>query len=259
MKNRITKVDILILAILPLAATLISILFQANLLASTILFFGVPCLWLGYKQPQKVPKALLFSIVLVLPVFVIGDYIATLDKAWYITATVFSVRAFGILTYEEIIWGILGTTMAVLFYENYLDKPSKKESHTGFRYFAGAIFVMIALFLVVNTLAPALLQVNYAYLIFGTLFEALPLIVFVYRYPKKLTQILTVLGYFTYVCLLHELVQLQLNNWSFPGTHFIGWIEIIGYRFPLEELVFFVMILAAAVVVYYEIFDDDRK
>jgi len=57
----------------------------------------------------------------------------------------------------------------------------------------------------------------------------------------------------------YELTALHLGLWSFPGEHFIGWVDILGYRFPFEEFFFFIVLASIAGLAYYEFFDDDQK
>ncbi|HBC45391.1 TPA: hypothetical protein DCZ81_04450, partial [Candidatus Collierbacteria bacterium] len=65
--------------------------------------------------------------------------------------------------------------------------------------------------------------------------------------------------YFFVLSFLFEITAIQLNQWSFPGNHFIGWVEIFGYRFPIEEFFFYFIMCSVGAISYYEFFDDDRK
>lgn len=51
----------------------------------------------------------------------------------------------------------------------------------------------------------------------------------------------------------------MLGQWTFPGDQFIGWVNMLGVRFPFEELLFWFMLAAIGILSYYEFFDDNRK
>jgi hypothetical protein len=62
-----------------------------------------------------------------------------------------------------------------------------------------------------------------------------------------------------YLALMFELTGLELQLWTFPGTHFIGWVDLLGYKFPFEEFFFWFVLSAITILSYYEFFDDNRK
>ena len=65
-------------------------------------------------------------------------------------------------------------------------------------------------------------------------------------------------GIFFVISLAYELVALQLSQWQFNGTQYIGWIELLGHGFPFEELLWLIFAVPAFICVY-EYFVDDRK
>lgn len=66
--------------------------------------------------------------------------------------------------------------------------------------------------------------------------------------------------YFFFFSLVYELTALTLGQWSFPAENqFIGFVEFLGLRFPLEEFIFWIMLGTSATLVLYEFFNDDRK
>ena len=64
--------------------------------------------------------------------------------------------------------------------------------------------------------------------------------------------------YFVALGLSQELTGLRLKYWSFPGTHYIGWVTIINYKFPMEELLFWIIIFSTCVLCYFEFMDDNH-
>ncbi len=255
------KLDLLLLVLFPVLALTASLVLNTNYLITTLLFFGLPAIYLSIRNPKPLFRSLIFSVILTTPVFLVGDYIATISGAWAITGTSFSFRILGILPVEDIIWGILGSHMAIMFYEHLLNK-SHTKSHIfdkRMRYLIIPIVIIIGVFLITYIINPLALQIPYAYLVLAGIFEGLALISFFRTFPRLTSKLIKVGAYFFYVCFLLEITALQLGHWSFTTNNFIGWIEVASYKFPLEELIFFIMLLAMAVIAYYEYFDDDRK
>ena len=98
-------------------------------------------------------------------------------------------------------------------------------------------------------------------LIFGSelFFFIVPAITFLSLFPRLLSKYVKTASYFFLLSILFELTGLQLNQWTFPGSNFIGWVELFGHRFPFEEFFFGFVMGAISVLTYYEFFDDDRK
>lgn len=127
------------------------------------------------------------------------------------------------------------------------------------KYLIWPVVILLLLFLLVLVTKPELLMIKYAYFWLGLLFFLLPAITFISFFPRLLSKYIKTASYFFLVSVLAELTGLQLNQWTFPGQHFIGWVELFGYRFPFEELFFWFIIGAISILSYYEFFDDDRK
>jgi hypothetical protein len=66
-------------------------------------------------------------------------------------------------------------------------------------------------------------------------------------------------AYFFYLSFLYEILAIHYGWWGFHSENFIGWFSILGTKFPLEELVWWIMLFALAVLSCYEYFDDDEK
>jgi hypothetical protein len=86
-----------------------------------------------------------------------------------------------------------------------------------------------------------------------------PLILFLLRFPRFLSRFVVIGVYFFFVLLVYEITALQIGLWSFPGSHFIGWVNLFGYSFPIEEFAFWMMFATLSVLAYYEYFADDRR
>ena len=155
--------------------------------------------------------------------------------------------------------GLLWALFAVLFYEHFFDRSHSPRFPKSYNKLLYLFAVLIAGVFITYFINPALLVIPYFYFWVSVIFVVIPLIWFLYSRPKFLSR-LTVAGvYFFIVLLLFELAALAVGLWTFPGTHFIGWVELFGYSFPMEEFVFWMMFATPSLLAYYEFFADDRK
>jgi len=258
-EKNLKKLDIFLLIFLPVFATAVSLLIKANFLISTLLFFGLPSLWLSYRTPHRISKTLLFSAIFSIPAGIIIDYIATLDGSWYVPTTIFPFRLLGVIPIEDLIWGFFLTYTIVIFYEHFLDKGKHELIDKKMKYFILPTILVLIIFFLLYFINQDLLRIKYAYLILGVVLILLPSITFLSFFPKLISKYTKTACYFFILAFMFELTGLQLNQWTFPGQNFIGWIEILGHRFPFEEFFFWFVMVAIAILSYFEFFDDTRN
>ena len=258
-QSLLKKVDIILLVLLPIISVVASLVFKANFLQSILLFFGLPSLWLSIRTPHKIKKTFLFSLILSIPFGVFIDYIAILDASWYVPTTVFPFRLLGIVPIEDLIWGFFIIYSTVIFYEHFLDKGKHNLVDKKMKYLVWPLVILLLCFFMVLVTKPELLVIPYAYFWVGTLFFFLPTVTFLSFFPRLLSKYVKTASYFFLLSALAEFTGLQLNQWTFPGNNFIGWVELFGYRFPFEEFFFWFIMGSISILSYYEFFDDDRK
>ncbi|HBV01037.1 MAG TPA: hypothetical protein DEF00_01420 [Candidatus Taylorbacteria bacterium] len=247
----------------PIAASFLSFLFNAGVLLSTALFFGVPALYLSYRCKKHIAKAALFSLLVTVPVATIVDYIMEHTRGWRLPSSVFgSFRLFGYVTIEQYIWLFLYVYLVVMFYEAFLESPHRAgdRRHPRLKWLFIALAAPLGVFLAVLAVNHSLLAIDYFYLKFGVLMIAAPVIFLVFRLPALLGRILKAGAYFFFLSLIYEVTALALRQWEFPAENqFIGMISVFGMRFPFEEFFFWILLGAVAALAYYEFFDDDRQ
>lgn len=86
----------------------------------------------------------------------------------------------------------------------------------------------------------------------------IPVIYVVNNRPRLLAKFLKTSAFFFALYLIYELTALELGQWYFPGQY-VGWVELRGVRFPLEELFFWMILSAFTILALYEGFVDDEK
>lgn len=247
--------DKLALIVFPVLAVGLSLALRANLLLSTLLFFGLPACYWSIRTPRGVKRALLFSLVFTPLCALMGGYLAVRDNSWF-TPTIFQFRILGEVAVEEIIWSILAAYFVVILYVHFYDQGKHPAESHRLKDFFTLILALFVVFLSVYFLNSDLLRIPYAYLILAIGGLLVPLVLFLISFPRFLTKFVKAGLYLFILAILHELTSLNLGQWFFPGKHFIGWVELFNYRFPFEEFIFLALSSIAALSLF-EYYDDD--
>ena len=252
--------DFLIVIAPPLLVFLAVFLFdlRINYLESLLLVFALPSIYLSLKSRAKVRKVLYFSLLVSIPIAFIFELVAVGDNAWIVPSSVFPFRLFGFIPIEDLLWQFLTVYTILIFYEHFCNRHflpdiSKRISLMLWLLYP-AMFAVIAVFLVNST--P--LQIPYSFLLLGLIFFSLPVILFLATYRGFFFGFLKTQLFFLYIHLIFELVGLKLGHWTFPGTHYIGWVNVLGQSFPVEEFIFVMLIGGFAACAYYEFFTNSR-
>ena len=205
-------------------------------------------------------KTVLFSALWSIPLTLFADYIGTISGAWLVPTTIFPFRLFGVMPIEDFIWSFLVAYSIIIFYEHFLDKGADKLVGKRTKYLLWFWIILIIIFFAILIIRPEFLTIKYAYFYLGLVFILLPAITFLSSFPRMLSKYVKTGSYFFLLMILYELTGLHLNQWQFPNRgFFVGWVDLLGYRFPFEELFFFCILWAVSVLSYYEFFDDDSK
>ncbi|MBI5139354.1 hypothetical protein HZA26_01965 [Candidatus Nomurabacteria bacterium] len=252
------KIDLIILLIYPIFGAIISHLLNINAFGSVIVFFGIPSLYLTFKEKRHIKRAALFSLLAV-PIMIIVDYIAHLNDQWIIPNSVLP-RIFEYVTIEVILWAVFHFYFVIMFYEHFLHHHFTKNLWSQkIRYLITLCIFSFSIFLTLYSFFPASLQIEYFYLWVGIILILIPIILQLFSHPKFISKFFETAAYFFYLTLTYEITALQLGWWDFPGKQFIGWIYISNIKFPLEELIFWLMLTAMAILTYYEYFEEEEK
>lgn len=249
------SIDLIVLTIFLIVAPIISLYFQTSLLVSLLFFYGLPAIWLSFRGRKHIQKAAFFSLIATF-VFYIVDFIAVKDGGWWVS-TIFSIRLPGGLPIEDTLWLFLGVYTVIMFYKHFDDRDTRTKTHI--RYLELVVAIMFLCFVIVAAYFPQWLIIPYAYFLIGLLFAIVPAIIILWLHPPLRLKFLRTQLYIFCLHLTFELTALSLGQWGFPGKHFIGWVQVINFRFPLEEFVVWISMTAIAVLSYYEFYYDDRK
>ncbi|MBI4363763.1 MAG: hypothetical protein HY545_02845, partial [Candidatus Doudnabacteria bacterium] len=169
--------SVLFFAVYPLIAAWVSFALDVNALFSTIVFYGIPAIYLSFLKPGFIKKALYFSL-LSIPAIVIVDYIAEITGTWLwpIPDSIFP-KLFGYVSVEVIIWAYLHFYIAVMFYEYFFDKRKRsKIVYARSKELLAFSLLFFATFLLIMAFSKSSLLVPYWYAVFSFIFIVPPVI-----------------------------------------------------------------------------------
>jgi hypothetical protein len=251
--------DVLMMILLPSISAAVAYILATNLFTSTIMFFGLPSLYLGLRNKDVLGKVATFSFILSLPMFFFIDTIAEINKQWTILNSILPFRFLGFTTFEDYVWALLWVLFAVLFYENFFDqRVNRKETSAAIKYLIWISVVLILVVCTIYAINPNWLNIPYFYFLAGFTLSVIPTIIFLYHYPKFLGKFAFAALYFFVVLFTFEIIALQNHQWIYPGT-FVMVLHIFGHAIPFEEVFFWMFLGAPATICFYEFFDDQKN
>jgi hypothetical protein len=258
-KKRVGNDDIYLALLFPVLASLASHLFRLNYI-STILVFCVPfAVWLTAKARGIFLKTAIFSFFVSIPFITIIEYIAVVDKQWFVPFSVFPIRVLGVVPIEDLLGGFLHVYSVIAFYEYFFDAHPREIIRNKMKYLLVPLFISLFLVIVLIKIVPSILYIPYAYFWLGVCFLLAPVLIFFSTYPKLFVKITKTTLYFFVFLLFFEITGVALGHWTFPGMEFIGLIRFVGLTIPLEEFAFFLVVSTYTILCVYEYFDDDTK
>ena len=257
-EKSLRKLDIILLVLFPIISTTLSLSLKTNFLISILLFFVLPSVWLTIRLKQNIRKSLIFSLIVSLPATLVIDSVAVINRVW-LTTSLFSFRLLGIVSIEQFLWGFLFVYVVVVYYQHFFDRKGSRTISKRMKYLIYITLILLSVFFVLFHTSRELLNLKYCYFIGGGIIYLLPIIGILFSFPNLILKFVKTQIYFTFLSILFELTALKLGHWTFPGTEFIGWVDLSIYKIPFEELFFYLILGAIGVLTYYEFFTDDRK
>ncbi len=251
-----TRIDVTFLILSPIVTTLITLALPVNLLVSTLLLFGPPALYISYKRKDIIKRSLIYALAATI-ISILTDYLAEQDQSW-VSTSMFHGRLAGIVPIEALLWVFMLSYLILIYYQFFYDHSSHKLIGKRMPYVFIAVLAVIVWISLLAITGIGSFKVEYYYIKFGLAFILLPLLAFIFAFPQYLKVLLKTIPYFTALGLINILVSLHKGHWSYPGDHFIGWVQLGRYRFPLEELLFWIILYTPFLISQFEFFNNDR-
>jgi len=250
--KKIKKIDIYILLFLPFLAGVFVLSFNLNYFSSILLFYGLPAIWLTFRNSIGKMKLFTFSVLVSIPYVVILDTLGIINNSWVVPKSFFETRFYGI-PFEDFLWLFLCIFLILSFHTYFLKKGEKIILlNKVFIFFLSFVYLIAIGTVLVQKFNPALILIPYPYLSIGLLL-AVPMIVAWIIMDKRIVTIknsLSGAAYFFLVTGLFELVGLALGHWQFPGQY-IAQISLAGNLIPLEEILFVMIGGTFITIIFY--------
>jgi len=255
------KVDLILLIIYPFSASITAFLFNINFFFSVLVFLGVPSVFLSLRAKEYVGHTLIFSLILAIPFAIILNYISHITNTWLIRYSILSIRLFGYVTIDVIIWSVFLVYFPIMFYRYFFAEtvPSKLYVRNTTSLIILLVFLMF-IFLILLVFSPNYLQIPYFYLLYGTVFELIPLSIVCFLFSKIRYPFIMTGFYFSVFNLLYEITAVKLRMLEFPSEgKFVGWVSFLGISLPFEEFFFWIILGAPTILSWFVLFGEERK
>ncbi|HEV2693366.1 MAG TPA: hypothetical protein VG347_10770 [Verrucomicrobiae bacterium] len=226
-----------------------------ELLISILMYFGLPSAYLALRNPFVFKKCLMFALLMSIPLSFFVDTLAAINESWVVPNSVFNFRFFGVSTIEVYLFGLLWVLYAVLFYEYFFfNRRPISVMSPRIAYFACLSLALILYVMFGFLFATRLLYIPYFYLLVGVAFVIIPLVAFIWVHPYFSSRFIGAGLFFFFLLCSFEIAALSTNQWTFPGTEFVGFVQIYKLRFPIEEVVIWMCLATPSLLSYYEYF-----
>ena len=165
-EKNLKKLDIVLFILFPLFAAAISYFFKVNYFTSIMLFFGLPAIYLSFRNKHAIIKSVIFSITFSL-LFTTGAYVAVHNGAWYVPNTVFPFRIFWGFAIEDLMIALFFSYLVVIFYEHFIDKSKYQITEHRIKYLILPVIILAILFLCFYILKLSIFDIPLVYLYLG--------------------------------------------------------------------------------------------
>ena len=226
----------------------------------TAAWFLLPSTYLIARRKKNIAKISFATLVIGLLAFSL-DIILLHNHAWTPFKSSFALRIFGAPP-EEILWFFFHIFFILVFYEHFIDDGDLGRFRITRRikpllWFSAAAFLSVLLAMYG---LPYASRMPYAYAVVGGI-AMIPILLYCSirgsRFLKKLVPLAVFFFFYSFVM---EIRAVQYGLWTFHDTaNYLGTITIFGAAFPVEEVIFWMLLGPIVAVAYYETFADDGR
>lgn len=256
-KGKLLK-DLLIVILLIPILTLFQYLLNLNFLWGTLLFYGLPSLYITIKAPYHALRTLPFALIFGVVAGFIADFISISSGIWF-TQDVSLPYIFGVLPLDDLVWGVFLAYYIIMFYEYFVDRNEDYLENRRHKFLFYSLLITAVIVTLIHVADEGLLIFSNPYLLIGIPgFIIFPAFV-ILKNPRYLTRFLLPSVFFFVHSFVFESVATIMNYWHFPSDVYIGWVTVFNASFPFEEFLFFPVLFAFTILCVYEYFYDYRR
>ncbi len=253
------KLDFVVVCLILASAAILSLVFYLKPLIGGVLYVIAPAIYLCLREKKNYKKILLGTLVLGVFMGFFFEFIQAYNGGWYIPVDRLTIpwKVFGIAPIDDILAFVIMPFFTLVFYEHFIDDEKNKRLSGDFwelfvLTLVGVLFVIFAYLLNLG-----IIKTSYVYFKGGLLATIFP-IYYLFRNPRIVYKVAAITIFSIFVWFVAEIVGVKINGWAYAGQY-IGWFNIGSIRFPIEEVIFWMLFYGAVIVAFYERFIDDNN
>jgi hypothetical protein len=109
----------------------------------------------------------------------------------------------------------------------------------------------------VSTALRSQMDITFAYFWAG-LAAIIPTIYVIFRHPGLAPKLAILSFVFLIIWFFSQYFAVSYGYWGYTnGGHYLGWIQFLTVKYPIEELLFWMLLYSPSIVAYYEVTMDD--
>lgn len=226
-----------------------SYLFADTITGTMIFYLILPSLYLSIRNRELVKPISVFSLIVGTAGWLTFDLYAHGFGVWFVP-TVLDFKLFDLLTVENLVWTILFHYLTAMIYEMLWMRDEKAPEIDRLLLSILPLSLVSAAFIAIflRTNIFSLIELHYLWMIAAGFLGVTGYLI----YREYRMKIVYLIAYMFLPILSYEILALWTGSWAFPGTatSYIGWIELFGQRFPIEESLAFLVGPAGVIVNY---------
>lgn len=251
------KKNLILLVLWILIPPILLLWLHGNFFISSILYLVIPSIYFSIKKPSLTPRALTMALVSIAFVIIL-DFIAFLNNAWAVP-TMFSFRFFKLIPLEDFFftfWAVYVVISGFSYFFPQLSVPGMNRLRL--KNFGIVIGFALTAFLWVYFFRQDLLQVPHYYTWLVSVLFILPTSLLLISCPKYRKPIIKTIFFSLCLMLPYEVVANMLGFWFFPSHEYLGMVQVLGQRFPIEEFLAWMIFFAPATLAFTKLITDDK-
>lgn len=254
-----TVIELLSIIAYFIVATLAILKWRIGYTETALIYWGGPSLYISTIRPAIIKKTALYSLLTIIPLSFIIDYIGHVSGSWFEPTALTGIRILGVFPADIFIWGFCYSYFVVSFYEYFFDDDRGKGIFSPRLKILGyTLAALVVAFSAVYFIHKEWLVITYFYILLVAGLFIIPFTVILWKYPHLFKKIVLQGLYFAVVSLIFEATALAVGQWQYLGQHYLGRVEMLGVMFPVEEALW-ILFAVPAYLCIYEYFADDRQ
>lgn len=250
--------NILIFYTIFFLSALTTVIFETNYLLHTLIITIPSILFLFSKMDSKYRKQYIVeAIAISIPISIVINVVAIINKSWY-TTTILPWKFLNLMPYEDFLWGFFFLLIILAFYSYFFDKHKTYNSEVFKSPWVITYYLLLIVFLIVFNLNPNLLVLNFYYF-WLLLFTLIVVVIFTLPQKRILAKSIVSTLYLLPAFIIWEITALEIKIWGFEIGQHIQYISLFSkYTIPIEELIWFIIVVMSGIVLH-EYFIDNKK